>query len=208
MLLTLVQLGYVEQAGRDFSLTPRVLELAKPLVARGDPWTFARPYLETLTERTGESASIAVLDGTEILYVARSQSRRLLTLAVTIGSRLPTHATSKGRVLLTFLPDAELESFFARSAIARFTDRTVVDEGELRSILARVRRDGWAVVDEQLEVGLSSVAAPILDASGRVAASLSVCAHAGRVSSTELRSSFVPLVVESARRVSHAWTRG
>ncbi len=192
---------------REFSLTAEVLELAKPFVTSGDPWEFAKPYLQSLTDRLGESASIAVLDGTEILYVARTPTRRLMTLAVTVGSRLPAHATSKGRVLLAFLPDAELEAYFARTAIARYTDMTVVDEGELRGILAEVSRQGWSIVDQQLEEGLCSVAAPITDASGHVRAALSVCAHAGRVDPTALRSEFLPLVLETARRVSAVWSR-
>lgn len=202
VLLTLADLGYVDAERREFSLTAAVLELAKPFAVERDPWGFARPYLESLTERTGESASIAILDDTEILYVARSQTRRLMTLAVTVGSRLPAHATSKGRVLLAFLPEPELETYFARRAMARYTEQTVVDEVELRAILAEVRREGFAVVDQQLEEGLSSVAAPILDASGRASAALSLCAHAGRVDGATLRSDFVPLVLETARRVS------
>jgi IclR family pca regulon transcriptional regulator len=202
ILLTLADLGYVDSERREFSLTPAVLELAKPFSVERDPWGFARPYLESLTERTGESASIAVLDDTEILYVARSQTRRLMTLAVTVGSRLPAHATSKGRVLLAYLPEPELEAYFARRALARYTEQTVVDEAEFRAILADVRREGFAVVDQQLEEGLSSVAAPILDGSGRASAALSLCAHAGRVDGATLRSDFVPLVVETARRVS------
>lgn len=207
VLLTLEDLGYVESTKRTFKLTPAVLDLAKPFAAIGDPWGFAKPYLASLTERTGESASIAVLDDTEILYVARVETRRLMTIAVTVGSRLPAHATSKGRVLLAGLPEAELEAYFARTAIARYTERTVVDETELRAILDEIRRQGWAIVDQQLEEGLSSVAAPILDRNGRVTAALSVCAHAGRVDPAALRSEFLPLVVETARRVSAVGTR-
>jgi IclR family transcriptional regulator, pca regulon regulatory protein len=202
VLLTLEELGYVRADRRHYQLTSRVLDLAKPFAGNPDPWEFALPYLQSLTERTGESSSIAVLDGREILYVARVQTRRLMSLAVSVGSRLPAHATSKGRVLLAFLPEAELESYFARTAIARYTERTVVDEGELRAILSDVRRSGWSVVDEQLEVGLSSVAAPIADQTGRVVAALSVCAHAGRVDAATLRADFLPLVSETARRIS------
>src|SRR5918992_80975 len=150
LLLTLEGLGYVQSAGRQFVVTENVLDLARAFVPTADPWDFSRPYLQSLTDRLEESASIAVLDGTDILYVARSPTRRLMTLAITVGSRLPAHATSKGRVLLAYLPEAELEAFFQRSAIARYTDRTVVDEHELRGVLAEVRSEGWAVVDEQL----------------------------------------------------------
>jgi IclR family pca regulon transcriptional regulator len=207
VLLTLQDLGYVEVSRRSFSLTPAVLDLAKPFTVSGDPWAFAKPYLASLTERTGESASIAILDDTEILYVARVETRRLMTIAVTVGSRLPAHATSKGRVLLAGLPDAELQAYFARTAIARYTERTVVDETELRAILDEIRRQGWAIVDQQLEEGLSSIAAPVIDRNGRVSAALSVCAHAGRVDPATLRSEFLPLVVETARRISAVWTR-
>ncbi len=175
---------------RAFSLTPAVTDLAKPFLSPADPWDFARPYLQALTERTGESASVAVLDGAEILYVARVQTRRLMTLAITVGSRLPAHATSKGRVLLANLPDSELEAFLARGGLTRHTDRTVIEEMDLRAILADVRRQGWAIVDQQLEEGLCSVAAPIIDPSGRVSASLSVCAHAGRVDPAALADRF------------------
>jgi IclR family pca regulon transcriptional regulator len=198
LLLTLEQLGYVESNRREFNLTPSVLELAKPFAGPVDRWGFAKPYLQSLTDRLEESASIAVLDGTDILYVARTPTRR---------SRLPAHATSKGRVLLAFLPEAELEAYFRRSAIERYTDRTVVNEDELRAILAEIRTEGWAIVDQQLEEGLCSVAAPIVEPSGRVSAALSVCAHAGRVDPTTLRSEFLPLVLETARRVSAVWGR-
>jgi len=202
LLLTLEKLGYVESTRREFSLTPAVLDLAKPFAGPIDPWGFAKPYLQSLTDRLEESASIAVLDGTDILYVARTPTRRLMTLAVTVGSRLPAHATSKGRVLLAFLPEAELEAYFRRSAIEPYTDRTVVEEAELRSILAGIRAEGWAIVDQQLEEGLCSVAAPIVEPSGRVSAALSVCAHAGRVDPRTLRTEFLPLVLETARRIS------
>ena len=207
LLLTLTGLGYLQAEGRTFRPTSEVRALAGPFATPGDPWEFAKPYLQSLTDRTGESASIAVLDDTEILYVARVQTRRLMSLSITIGSRLPAHATSKGRVLLANLPEAELESYFNRTSIARFTQRTVVDEAELRVVLAEVRRQGWSLVDDQLEVGLSSVAAPLVDPDGRVSAALSVCAHAGRVTPEELRSDFLPLVVETAKRISAVWSR-
>lgn len=207
VLLTLASLGYVDMNRREFTLTRSVLDLAKPFADQRDPWDFARPYLESLTERTGESASIAVLDATEIVYVSRVQTRRLMTLVVQVGSRLPAHATSKGRVLLANLPEAELAAYFAQTAIARYTDQTVVDERELRAILAEIRSRGWAIVDQQLEPGLCSVAAPIVDGDGRVGAALSVCAHAGRVDPETLRDDFLPLVVETARRISAVWIR-
>jgi IclR family pca regulon transcriptional regulator len=207
LLLTLEGLGYVHAAGRQFVVTDRVLELARAFVPTADPWDFARPYLQSLTDRLGESASIAVLDGTEILYVARTPTRRLMTLAVAVGSRLPAHATSKGRVLLAHLPEAELESYFARTAIGRYTEQTVVDADALRAILSQVRQQGWAVVDQQLEKGLCSVAAPLFDSTGRVGAALSVCAHAGRVDPATLRSEFLPLVLETARRITAVWSR-
>ena len=207
LLLTLVDLGYVTMDRRTFALTPKVMDIARPFASPGDPWDFAQHYLASLTDRLGESASIAVLDGTDIRYVARSQTRRLMTIAVTVGSRLPAYATSKGRVLLAFLPDVELEAYFRRSAIEAFTFQTVIDESELRAILTEVRHQGWAIVDQQLEEGLCSVAAPVVDGNGRVSAALSVCAHAGRVDPVTLREEFLPLVLETARRVSAVWSR-
>ncbi len=207
LLLTLVELGYVHADRRQFGLTEKVRQLARPFGVTTDPWEFARSYLQALTERTGESASLAVLDGSDILYVARVNTRRLMTLAIMVGTRLPAHATSKGRVLLANLPEAELEAYLARGSFSRHTEQTVIDADSLRSVLTTVRRDGWAIVDQQLEVGLCSVAAPIVDPNGRVSAALSVCAHAGRVSPDALRSEFLPLVLETARRISAAWNR-
>lgn len=207
LLLTLVELGYVRSDRRQFALTEQVRQLAKPFAASSDPWEFARPYLQALTDRTGESASIAVLDAADILYVARVQTRRLMTIAIMVGSRLPAHATSKGRVLLANLPEAELEAYLAKGSFSRHTEQTVIDADGLRSLLAQVRGDGWAIVNQQLEVGLCSVAAPIVDPNGRVSAALSVCAHAGRITPEALRSEFLPLVQETARRVSAAWIR-
>ncbi|HUG49077.1 MAG TPA: IclR family transcriptional regulator C-terminal domain-containing protein [Candidatus Limnocylindria bacterium] len=207
LLLTLAELGYVEADRREFRLKEQVLDLAKPFTGPDDPWAFAEPYLQSLTDRLGESASIAVLDGTDILYVARTPTRRLMTLNVSVGSRLPSHATSKGRVLLSFLPSNELDSYLKRSAIARYTNRTVADAEQLRAVLAEVREQGWAIVDQQLEEGLCSVAAPLVGPDGRVSAAISVCAHAGRIDPATLATEFLPLVLETARRISAVWNR-
>lgn len=207
LLLTLQELGYVTSTRRDFSLTSLVAELAKPPAESADPWESARPYLQSLSDRFGESASIAVLDGTEIRYVARTPARRLLTLAIRVGSRLPAHATSIGRVLLAFLPDAELEAFFSRWASARSTDQSAIDEPELRAVLGEVRCRGWVIVDQELEKGLCSVAAPMVDSSGRVSAALAIDAHSDRIDQLSMQRDVVPHVIETARRVSAGWSR-
>ena len=170
--------------------------------------TSPSPTSQSLTERTGESASVAVLDGTEILYVARVQTRRLMTLAVTVGSRLPAHATSKGRVLLAVPARRRARGLLRprRRSRATPTGRS----STRRSCGASWPRSGdraGPIVDQQLEEGLSSVAAP--RSSTRTGASrprCSVCAHAGRVDPATLRSDFLPLVVETARRISAVWS--
>jgi IclR family pca regulon transcriptional regulator len=170
ILLTLEELGHVRSDGRLFSLTPRVLSLGWAYLSSLNLWEIAQPLMEDLVEETHESCSAATLDLPDIVYVARVPTRRIMTIALGVGTRLPAHATSMGRVLLADLPASELDPFLASTKLERFTDLTITDPDELRSTLAEVREQGWAMVDEELEVGLRSVAAPIRSADGRTIA--------------------------------------
>jgi IclR family pca regulon transcriptional regulator len=163
--------------------------------------------MEDLVEQTHESCSAATLDLPDIVYVARVPTRRIMTIGLGIGSRLPAHATSMGRVLLANLPQDELESFLTTGPFDSHTDRTQVEPDDLRAALRRVREQGWALVDQELEVGLRSIAAPVRAADGRVVAALNVAAAAPRVGLDELRGRFLPLLLQAAEQVSVAFAR-
>ena len=200
-LLTLVELGYVHFDGSRFSLRPRVLELGFAYLSSLSLPELAAPYMEALVARINESSSISVLDDTDIVYVARVPTRRIMSITLAVGTRLPAYATSMGRVLLAALPAAELEERLSRIEVRPLTPRTVKDHDGLRRILDQVRKQGYAVVDQELEQGLRSAAVPIRDASGTVVAALNVSVHASRASMQELRGAFVPPVQEAAAAI-------
>lgn len=204
LLLTLLTLGYVATDGRVFKLRPRVLNLGYAYLSSLAVAELALPTMEDLSRRLKESSSAAVLDGTEIVYVARVAVNRIMSISLAVGSRLPAHATSMGRVLLSGLRPAELDEYFKRATLKRFTDRTVVDEQQLRGILDEVRERGWVLLDQELEDGVRSVAAPLCDATGRPVAAMNVSAHAGRVDRQRMLDEFVPALLEGAATVSGA----
>jgi len=179
-LLTLQELGYVGSSGRQFSLRPRVLALGYAYLSSFSVAQIAQPHLEDLTEELHESCSVSVLDGDDIVYVARASANRIMTIALTVGTRLPPYPTSMGRVLLAALPEAELDAHLSRARLRKLTEHTVDDPGQLRAILADVRAKGWAAVDQELEAGVRSIAVPIRDSSGRVVAAINASAHAAR----------------------------
>jgi IclR family pca regulon transcriptional regulator len=169
-LLTLVQLGYVRADGRSFALTPQVLQLGTAYLSGLGLPDVARPHLEALSARTGESTSVAVLDGPDVVYVARVATRSIMTVGITVGTRFPAHATSLGQVLLASLTPDALDAWLAAHPLAAATSHTVTDPSALRALLRRVADAGWAQSDQQLAVGLRSVAAPVRDRTGVVAA--------------------------------------
>ncbi len=200
-LLTLEDLGYVRFADRRFSLTPRVLELGYSFLSSLNLPEIAQPHLRELVERVHESSSVCVLDGTEIVYVAREPTRRIMTVAIAVGTRFPAYATSMGRVLLAGLGESALDAFFERSELKPFTTGTVTDEAMLRHEIERVRREGWALVDQELEDGLRSVAAPIRNARGEVVAAINLSTHASRRTLEAIRRGLLPPLRETAARI-------
>jgi IclR family pca regulon transcriptional regulator len=207
ILLTLEKLGHVRSDGRLFSLTPRVLTLGWAYLSSLNLWEIAQPLMEDLVEETGESCSAATLDLPDIVYVARVPTRRIMTIALGVGTRLPAHATSMGRVLLADLPADKLKNFLAGTRLERFTDRTITDPGELEKALAGVRAQGFALVDQELEIGLRSVAAPIKDADGTTIAALNCSAAAPRVTIQELRGRFLPALLRTTELISSSLVR-
>jgi IclR family pca regulon transcriptional regulator len=200
-LLTLAELGYVRADGGRFSLRPRVLELGYAYLSGLGLQEVALPHMEALVASVNESSSISVLDDTEVVYVVRVPTRRIMAITLAVGTRLPAYPTSMGRVLLAALPEAELERRLARTEIRPLTPRTVADEDQLRAWLARARQDGFAMVDQELEVGVRSAAAPIRDSSGAVVAALNVSAHASRTSMTALRREILPQLLATAAAI-------
>jgi len=201
-LLTLVRLGYVRADGRFFSLSPRVLELGYAYLSSLSLPQVAQPHLETLVAEVNESSSVSVLDGPDVVYVARVPTSRIMTVAISVGTRFPAYATSMGRVLLAHLPDDDLESYLEKVHLDHLTNRTVTSRSALKAELSRVRAQGWALVDQELEEGLRAVAAPIRDRAGRVVAAINVSAHASRTSLESMRRTLVPPLVAAAARIS------
>ncbi|OOL28699.1 IclR family transcriptional regulator [Rhodococcus rhodochrous] len=201
-LLTLVELGYVRTDGSQFWLTPRVLELGYSYLSSLTLPEVARPHLEALAQKVHESTSVSVLDAGDVVYVARVPVSRIMTVSITIGTRFPAHATSMGRVLLAGLSPAELDAYLATATLEPLTSRTLITADGLRAELDRIRRDGYCIVDQELEEGLRSLAAPIRDASGAVVAAVNISTQAARYSLDAVRSELVPAVIETAAAIS------
>lgn len=202
ILLTLESLGYVRSAGGAFTLTPRVLELGLTYVQALGLWDLARPHMERLVARTGESSSIAQLDGSDIVYVARVAVPKLITLAVSIGTRFPAPPTSLGKVLLAGLSPEELDRALAEPSRSGVRARWEPERDELDAALREVRAKGWAVTDEQLAPGIRSVAAPLRDGSGRVVAALNVTVHAAETPLETLLQDYLPVLLQAAGDIS------
>ena len=201
-LLTLARLGYVRTDGRLFSLTPRVLELGYAYLSGLSLPDVAEPHLEALVAEVSESSSVSVLDGPSVVYVARVPVSRIMTVAISVGTRFPAFATSMGRVLLAGLPDDELDAYLSTVILDRLTSRTIGTTSALRAEIAKVRTQGFSVVDQELEEGLRAVAAPIRDRAGRVVASLNISTHASRNSLESMRRNLVPPLLAAAARIS------
>ena len=206
ILLTLEQLGYVRQIGPGgYELTPRVLDLGMAYVLSRGLWEVARPHMESLVARTRESSSIAQLDGSDIVYVARVAVPKIVTLAVTIGTRFPAMQTSLGKVLLAALPLAEAERVLAEPSRSGITPRWQPDASERAAALREVRARGWALTDEQLAPGIRSVAVPLRDGEGRVIAALNVNSHAAETPLEVLTGEHLPLLLQTAGAISADW---
>ncbi|HYH90847.1 MAG TPA: IclR family transcriptional regulator C-terminal domain-containing protein [Solirubrobacteraceae bacterium] len=200
-LLTLADLGYVRTDGRWFTLSPRILELGYAYLSSQSLTDVAEPHLERLVAEVHESSSVSVLDGEDIVYVARVPTSRIMTVSINVGTRFPAYATSMGRVLLSRLSDDELEDYLGRVELLPLSPRTVRSRETLRAELAKVRSQGWALVDQELEEGLRSVAAPIRDRTGKTVAAVNLSAHASRLSIEAARRGLVPPLLATAARI-------
>lgn len=201
LLLTLVSLGYVCTDGRTFELTPRVLDLGFAYVSSLQLPDIAQPFMEALSDRVHESVSASVLDGTQIVYVARVNTQRIMGISLAIGSRLPAAWTSMGRVLLAGLSDVQLDEFLDNLVVDGPTAHSITDVEALRAEVLAVRTQGYALLDQELEEGIRSVAAPLRDRRGRTLAAINVGTHAARVTLKELRGVILPELLTTARSI-------
>ncbi|WP_434114984.1 IclR family transcriptional regulator [Paraburkholderia caffeinilytica] len=207
ILLTLQTLGYVEAEGRLFRLTPKILDLGFAYLTSMPFWNLAEPVMENLSSQVHESCSAAVLDRTEIVYVLRVPTHKIMTINLSIGSRLPAYCTSMGRVLLAALDDEALEATLSSAPLYAHTPRTVTDKEELKKLIAQVRRQGWAIVDQELEGGLISLSAPIRNRQGRVIAAMNISGNAQRNSAKQMVKAFLEPLQQAAQTVSEMVAR-
>jgi len=205
MLLTLEELGYVRIAHGEFSLTPRVLELGMAYIGATNIWDIARPHLEHLVKCTGESSSLAQLDGSDIVYVVRVAVPKIITIAVTIGTRFPALQTSLGKVLLADLSPDERDQVLAEPSRSGITPLWKPDVEERNHALCDVRERGWALTDEHLAPGIRSIAAPVRGGTNRVIAALNISVHAAETSIETLTEEYLPLLLQTAAAISADW---
>lgn len=203
-LLTLVREGYAATDGKLFDLTPQVLELGFSVISSMGIWDIARPFMKQLSEEIEESVSAAVLDGSDVVYVVAAQYHRVISVGVTLGSRLPAHCTATGRVLLASRPEAEWDALIARLGLRSITPRTTTDPRRFRAILTETRERGWALVDQELELGLRSIAIPLLRRSGEVAGGINVGIPTLRGTPEEMVERILPRLEETAAQITAA----
>lgn len=202
ILLTLEGLGYVEAQGRQFRLTPKILDLGFAYLSSLPLWNLAEPVMETLVAEVKESCSAAVLDGAELVYVLRVPTHKIMRIHLGIGSRLPAYCTSMGRVLLAGLPADEVRARLSLRERTAFTSRTVTDLPTLLGLVEETRRQGWCLVNQELEEGLVSLAAPIVDRTGRTIAALNISGQANRTPPEAMIEQFLPRLLQAARDIA------
>lgn len=207
LLLTLEQLGYVRSHDGLYMLTPQILDLGMSYITAQGMWDIARPHLESLVSRTKESSSMSQLDGSDIVYTARVSVPKIIGLSVQIGTRFPALATSMGHVLLSELSAKQLDEVLATPSQSRVIPRVKPSRKELNVTLAEVRSRGWALSDERLSLGIRSIAAPVRDASGVIIAAVNVTVNAAETPLAKLRSSHLPMLLETAQHITNDFVR-
>jgi IclR family transcriptional regulator, pca regulon regulatory protein len=207
ILLTFQVLGYVRVAERGYSLTPRVLELGMAYIDSLDLWEVARPHMERLVAKTGESSSMAQLDSDDIVYVARVAVPKIVTLSVNIGTRFPAYATSMGKVLLAAQKFDDVVYPLGGPTRSGIVAKWQPSREELEDALREVRARGWALADQELAPGIRSIATGVRDGDGKVVAALNVTVHAAETSVEKLTRDYLPMLLHAAADISHDWAR-
>jgi IclR family pca regulon transcriptional regulator len=198
LLITLEMLGYASHEGPSYRLSPRVLQLGFSYLSSNSLEALGFPLLQHVTQLLSESASLGVLERDEMVYVARSAAQRVMSIGLSVGSRLPAYCTSMGRVMLAALPPEDLSSFLRRVRVERLTPKTIVNKSQLARVIERVRADGYALVDGELEIGLRSIAVPVKSRSGRVVAAMNSGVHAARVTRQRMQTEFLRVLRQQA----------
>lgn len=206
LLMTLAHLGYVRSDEGVYSLTTKVLELGTVGIQAQGIWEIARPHLLDLVSKTNESSSMSQLDGGDIVYTARVAVPKIIAIAVSIGTRFPSVATSMGHVLLSDLSEDDLATALATPSMSGVIPRATPDLAELRDSLAATRERGWTLSDEALSVGIRSIAAPVRTHNGQVTTAMNVTVHAAETSIEQLTGEYLPLLLETAQAITDAWS--
>lgn len=202
-LLTLTRAGYAVQEGRRFRLSAKLLSLARIWVQDTSLWTYAETFMREVSEQLGESCSAAILSGEDVVYVARVPGKHILSVALHVGTRLPAYCTSMGRVLLSGLPPVELDAYLVQARLLPNTPKTITNREQLAKAIEKTGRNGFAVVDEELELGLRSIAVPIRDRAGRIVAAINVSTQTARLSCAELKRDVLPLLKKAAGEIEN-----
>jgi IclR family pca regulon transcriptional regulator len=200
-LLTLSTLGYVEASGKYFRLTPQVLTLSQAYLSSSLLPRVAQSFIEQVSETLGESCSVSILSGDEVIYVARSTRKRAASAHRDVGTHLPAYCTSMGRVLLANLTQPELDAYFGRVTLKRYTPLTIVDEAELRQILDKVRREEACLIDGELEHDLRALAVPVRNVSAQIIAAMHVSTHANRTNKKQMEKDFLPVLRQAVSQI-------
>ncbi|MDH6232101.1 IclR family pca regulon transcriptional regulator [Mesorhizobium soli] len=200
-LLTLVATGYATQTGRLFALSPRLLSVARTWLQGTSLWAFAEPFMRQTAAALQESCSATILSGEDVVYVARAAGPRIVSLELHVGSHLPAYCTAMGRVLLSGLKPEEVAAFLSRIAPDPKTEKTLTEPKRIADAVTKARRDGYAIVDEELEIGLRSIAVPLRDRSGAIVAAINVSTQSARHSVAEMERDFLPLLKQTSARI-------
>jgi len=206
-LLTLAKEGYVVTDGKMFDLTPKVLDLGFSVLSTIGVWDTARPFMERLSDETGESCSAAILDGTEVVYVAGVQAHNIISVGITIGSRQSAFYTANGRVLLAAQPDQYWDNIIKNAQLVPRTKHSITNRTKFREELELVRDQGWSLVDQELELGLLSIAIPLRFRSGILAGSINIAVPSIRATVDEMVDIYLPHLQSTAEKIQHSLAR-
>jgi IclR family transcriptional regulator, pca regulon regulatory protein len=193
-LLTLAELGYADYDGKFFTLTPKILRLGHAYLSATPLPALIQPHLDDLSDRAGQSASASVLDGTDIVYIARASQRRVMSINLSPGSRLPAYCASMGRVLLAALSDSEALAILSKTELKANTPNTKTEPAVLMEEFRRIRVDGFAIIDQELEIGLCSIAVPVTNARGQTVAAINIGTPAALIPASEMAGRYLPLL--------------
>ena len=203
-LLTLVKEGYVVTDGKLFDLTPKVLDLGFAVLSKIGIWDRARPFMERLSEQTGESCTAAILDGLDVVYVAGVQAHNIISVGISVGSRHSAFYTANGRVLLAAQPEENWDGIIANARLVPRTRHSITNRADLRDTLADVRKSGWSLVDQELEEGLLSIAIPLHYRSGILAGAINIAVPSVRATPEMMVEIYLPKLRETASQIQES----